>query len=124
MVPPAHSLTSAAARRAPAIASSGASPFSWRVEASVRSPRAREVARMFTPSQPADSMTTSVVVSVTPDSSPPMTPPMATGPAASATTSIEGVSLRVCPSRQRIDSPSRARRTRSRRPSSLARSKT
>ena len=79
---------------------------------------------MFTPSQPADSITTSVVVSVTPDSSPPMMPPMATGPAASATTSIEGVSFRTWPSRQRIDSPCRAWRTRSCRPCNLARSKT
>ena len=96
---------------AAAIAMSGARPFSWRREASVRSPRARDVARMLTPSQPADSITTSVVVSDTPLSSPPMMPPIATGPLASATTSIPGPTFRVCPSRHSSDSPSRASRT-------------
>ena len=74
----------------------------------MRKPNALDVARMFTPSHPADSMITSVVESETPDSWPPMMPPIATGPRASATTSIPGRRARVCPSRQRIDSPGRA----------------
>ncbi len=66
---------------------------------------------MLTGSKMADSTMTSVVVSLTSEPALPMIPPIATGPSASAMTSVSGSRSRVTWSRVSSRSPAAARRT-------------
>ncbi len=66
---------------------------------------------MFGPTQVAASISTRVVLPETSEIWPPMIPAMPDGPSASATTAIDGSSLRSTSSSVLNRSPSRARRT-------------
>ena len=109
--PAPSSSTSSQARSTAGIVPRMSSPFSKRLEASVRMPREMAVWRMLGPEKLADSNTITEVSSVISLLKPPMTPAMPTGLSASAITSMSGVSGRSLPSRVCMTSPSRALRT-------------
>ena len=110
-LPPATSASKPAARAAARIWPSGSTPRSKRYEASVERPRAFEARRTLGASNPADSMRTRVVASVTAVEAPPITPATATGASASAITSVPSGRSRATPSSVSMVSPARLRRT-------------
>ena len=77
---------------------------------------------MLAPFQFAASINTRVVFGCTSLRSPPMTPAIEVGPSASSIRTMSESSVRVCPSRVSICSPSRARRTVSWAPATRSRS--
>jgi hypothetical protein len=119
---PHSSTISRAARRCPAMASSGCSCFSKRADASVRSPSAFDVRMMFGPTQVAASISTRVVPSETSEIWPPMIPAMPLGPWASQTSATSELNVRSTSSSVTIFSPSRARLTSMRPPRTRSRS--
>ena len=102
--------------------SAGSTPRSNRVLASVFRPNVLLVRRTEVGLKQALSSTTDRVEADTSESAPPITPATATGAAASAITSISGVSARSWPSSVRIFSPGAAVRTRMAGPTSRVRS--
>ncbi len=105
---------SSAKRSSAQAAISGSTPASKRVEASLRSPRRRDVRAMSGGFHQAASSRIVLVVSEISVEAPPMTPamPMARS-SASAITPSPALSVRTTPSRVSTCSPSAARRTRS-----------
>ncbi len=120
---PVSSSMSRVATAWPSSACSGASPFSKRALASLRSPSFSDVAWMFAASQLAASMRTRVVSSCTSERLPPMIPAIDVGPASSAIRQTSRSATRVWSSSVTTCSPSPPRRTTSRRPSMRSRSK-
>ncbi len=119
---PHSSTISRAASRCAAIALSGCSCFSNRVDASLRSPSAFEVRRMFGPTQVAASISTRVVLSDTSEIWPPITPAMPEGPSPSQTSAICESNSRSASSSVTIFSPACALRTTIRFPRTSSRS--
>ena len=120
---PQTSTMSLAATACASMACSGASPFSKRALASLRRASFHDVRWMLGPSQLATSISTRVVEEATSERAPPMIPAIDVGPSASSMTSICESSSRHCSSSVCTRSPSRARRTTSRRPATRSRSK-
>src|SRR3972149_5046132 len=103
--PPHSSTISLTARWAAIGGSSGLSPFSKRMEASVRTFSAPAVRRTLGPWKFADSSSTVVVLPSISLSRPPITPASATGTSASAMTSISSASFCSLPSTRSSASP-------------------
>ncbi len=119
---PVVSTSSCVAREPACGARCGSTPFSQRLEPSVRSRSRSDVRKIVNGSKFAASRRTSVVSGPISVSSPPMIPASATEPSASAIIRSVGTSSRSTPSSVRSFSPGSARRTTMRPPSSFAKS--
>ena len=98
-IPPATSCISAVARNNPIFESSGWSPFSKRIDASVRMLKCDDVRLTLIGSKLADSMRMSVVVSLISVCLPPITPARAIAFSPSHITRVDGLSFSDCSSR-------------------------